>query len=134
MLLIVGMVFAKDAPDARLQSLRSVFVSGNNQGAEQVREDLKKDAEKSKGCLTLATNQKDADGTLDIQTDGNSSMGGGMGSLGGRNWIVSGTVTLKSGDLVWSHSERFSDTPLKSGAKTAGKLVYSKLRKAACGN
>jgi len=29
-----------------------------------------------------------------------------------RDWIVLATLTLKSGDLIWSHSERFFRCPI----------------------
>ena len=59
------------------------------------------------------------------------TQGGVVGGLGGRSWIVSGTLTLKSGDLVWSRSERFADAPFMSGGKTAGNLLIRHLADAA---
>jgi hypothetical protein len=113
---------AKDRPDQRLKTVTSVFVSGNNQAAEGARQTL----QNGKTCLTLATKAPEADAVLDVNAE-SQSQGGQIGGLGGRAWIVSGTVTLKSGDLVWSHSERFSDAPLMSGGKTAGSLLVRHL-------
>lgn len=111
---------ARDHADERLKSVMSVFVSGNNQAAEGARQAL----QDAKTCLTLATKAADADAVLDISAD---TQRGAFGDFGGREWIASGTLTLKSGDLVWSHSQRFSDAPLKSGGKTAGSLLVHHL-------
>jgi hypothetical protein len=128
---ILGLLFwsppalGKEQPNPRLQGLRSVFVSGNNQAAEGARNTL----EGGKTCLSIATKAEDADGVLAIDADTHS---GDNSMLGTRDWIASGTLTLKSGDLVWSHSERFSDAPFKSGGKTAGNLLVRHLADAAC--
>jgi hypothetical protein len=81
---------------------------------------------KAARCLSLATKADAADAVLAIEADTRSE-GGEFGSLGVRNWIASGNLTLKSGDLVWSHSERFADAPFKSGGKTAGNLLVRRL-------
>jgi hypothetical protein len=123
-LLIAGalVLACKDQPDPRLKDVTAVFVKGNNQAAEAARQALKS----GKTCLALATKESDADATLEIGND-SQSMGGAMGGFGGRTNVVSGALTLKSGDLVWSRSERTSDAPFMSGAKTAGGLLISHL-------
>lgn len=102
----------------------SVFVSGNNQAAEKARAVLRN----GKTCFTLTTKAADGDAVLEITTD-TQSQGGTFGAFGGRTWIASGTLTLKSGDLAWSRSERFSDAPFMSGGKTAGDLLVNRLAK-----
>jgi hypothetical protein len=92
---------AKDHVDERLKDLTSVFVTGNNQSAEGARKVLQDE----KTCLSLAPKAIDADAVLDITVDA-QSQGGPIGGMGGRAWIASGTLTLKSGELVWSRSER----------------------------
>jgi hypothetical protein len=119
---LAGPCAAKDRTDQRLKGVTSVFVSGNNQAAEAARQVLLN----GKTCLMLAGKAADADGVLDISTD-SQRQSGGFGDFGARTWIASGTLTLKSGDLVWSHSERFSDAPMKSGGKTAGNLLVRHL-------
>jgi hypothetical protein len=119
--------------DPRLSGIHALFIKGNNQAAEGARKELEKDETKRKGCLTLATNPKDSDATLEIAGDSSSSEGGSFGSLGARNWIASGTLTTQGGDVLWQQSERFSDAPFQSGGKTAGKLLYLRLRHTACG-
>jgi len=108
----------------------AIFITGNNQAAEGARHEL----EGKRTCFTLATKADDADAVLaiDASTQSEGSESGGLGGgFGGRHWIVSGTLTLKSGDLVWSHSERFMDAPFKSGGKTAGSLLIRHLADAA---
>lgn len=117
-------VCAGERPDDRLLHVNSIFVTGNNQAAEQVRRDLAA----GKSCVRLAEKIDAADAVLDINAQGDS-MGGHLGSLGGRTWIVSGTVTLRSGELIWSRSQRSSDSPLKSGAKSAGAILLSRFSK-----
>jgi len=119
---LAGPCTARDRADERLKRVTSVFVSGNNQAAEGARHTL----QTGKTCLTLASKATDADAILDISAE-SQSQGGMIGGMGGRTWVASGTLTLKSGDLVWSRSERFSDAPFKSGGKTAGDLLVHHL-------
>lgn len=123
-LLMCSVAFAKDKPDPRLSAVKNVFVQGNNQAAEKAREVLAH----GKTCLSLATKAADADAVLDVATD-TQSQGQAFGPMGGTNWIANATLTLKSGDLVWSKSERFSDAPFRSGGKVAGELLIKDLVK-----
>ena len=121
-------LLSAEKPDGRLKTVNSVFVSGNNQAAEKARELLRS----GKTCLALADKAGDADAVMEIRAEG-QTQGGNFGMLGGRNWIASATLTLSSGALIWSHSERFMDAPLKSGGKAAGALLVNRLvRDAAC--
>lgn len=124
LLLIAALSFCADRADPRLKSVGSVFVKGNNQAAERARESLRQ----GKTCFTLAGKAEDADAIMEIATE-TQSQGGVFGSMGARAWIASATLTLKSGDLVWSRSERFSDAPFMSGGKTAGDLLLNRLAK-----
>lgn len=128
--LFASFMQGKDKPDARLLTVTSVFVQGNNQAAEGARQTLRS----GKTCLTLATKAADADAVLDVNAD-SQTQGGEIGGFGGRAWIAAGTLTLKSGDLVWSRSDRFSDAPMMSGGKTAGNLLIRHLAEdAGCKN
>lgn len=121
-----GGLWPKDRPvDKRLATVALVFVSGNNQAAERARDTLRD----SKTCLGLASNAADADAVLEISSESQSLGGGGFGEFGARSTIASATLTLKSGDLVWSRSQRWSDAPFKSGGKTAGYLLIRDLAK-----
>ncbi|MCU1336351.1 MAG: hypothetical protein JWO19_1932 [Bryobacterales bacterium] len=126
--LAAGVLFAKDKPDARLREVKKVFVAGNNEAAEKIRSDLRKDMEKRQGCLTLVTKPADADATLEVADDSV------VRELGTRHDRVTATLTLKSGDLVWSHTDSWSDDPLifQSGVKTAASAIYNWLKKDAC--
>lgn len=118
----------KEKPDPRLNDVASVFVAGNNQAAEKARVAIRN----GKSCFTLAGKAADADAVLEIKAD-TETQGGTFGSLGARTWIASATLTLKSGDLVWSKSERFNDAPFMSGGKTTGDLLVHRLaRDAGC--
>ena len=112
----------KDHADERLSNVTSVFVTGNNQAAEGARQTL----EDGKTCLSLNAKAVGADAVLDVTAD-SQNQGGPIGGMGGRAWIASGTLTLKSGELVWSRSVRFSDAPFMSGGKTAGSLLVHRL-------
>ena len=119
----------KKQVDERLRSVNTIFVKGNSQAADRAREMLR---EGKKTCFSVAGRADDADAVLEL---GDSAVGdpGMLGTLGARHNVVSGTLTLKSGDLVWSHSARFSDAPFMSGAKTAADILLSNLSKdAAC--
>ena len=112
--------------DPRLVKVSTIYVEGNNQAAQAIRKKLRKGFKK--GCLTLATKRTEADAILQIN-EGNQSMGGPTGGLGGRSSVVSGTLVTLDEEYLWDHSERFSDAPFMSGAKTAGGLLLHRLAK-----
>jgi hypothetical protein len=122
-LLLAVPLMARQKPVAALSGISSVFVQGNNQAAEKARDDLSK----SNSCLALATKASDADAVLDISVAMPARDNTMQGLFGPATSIVSATLTMKSGDLVWSKSERYGDTPLRSGAKIAGGLIIKDL-------
>lgn len=96
-------------------------------GAEKIRSVLR---EGQKTCFSLVTKSADADAVLEVSD--NSQMEPGS-LVGERQSLVSGNLTIKTGDLIWSGSSRFSDAPLMSGSKTAGELLIRQLaRDAQC--
>jgi len=109
--------------DPRIKDVRKVFVKGTNEAAERAREELTKN-----GCLSLAGSAESADAVMEVNADA-VSQGGLLGNAGARNWIVSSTLTLKSGDLIWSKSTRMMDAPFKGGGGVAGKLLVNYLSK-----
>lgn len=119
-------LYPRQRGDKRLQTVVAVFVSGNNQAAEKARETLRSE----KTCLRLAPNAAESDAVLEIALE-SQSQGGILGGFGGRASIASGTLALKSGDLIWSRSYRFSDAPFRSGGKVAGNLLVRRLAKEA---
>ena len=110
----------------KLRSIRLVFVDGNNQAASHIRKELKK--EKQKGCLREALKAEDADAVLEIDSDSEAE----SGPFAVRQWIVSGKLNSKSGEVLWSDSARLEDAPLNSGGKTAAKLLLDQLQKHVC--
>ena len=106
--------------------IRLVFVNGNNQAASHIRKELKK--EKQKGCLREALKAEDADAVLEIDSDSEAE----SGPFAVRQWIVSGKLHSKSGEVLWSESERLEDAPLSSGGKTAAKVLLGHLQEQVC--
>src|SRR5947209_7384361 len=84
---------ANDRPAEQLRSVSSIYISGNNQAAEGARRVVTA----GKTCFTLATKADAADAVLEVAAE-SQSMGGPIGGLGGRSSVVSGTLTLRSGD------------------------------------
>jgi len=115
-------------PDPRLHTVKKIFVAGNNEAAEKIRSEVRKDTDKGKVCFALVTRSGDADATLDVADDSVKE----PGLVSGRHDRVTASVTLNSGDLIWSYTQSFSDAPFMSGVKTAAGLVYGKLKKDAC--
>lgn len=116
----------KDDRTEKLRSIRLVFVDGNNQAASHIRKELKK--EKQKGCLTEASKAEDADAVLEI--DSHSEVE--SGPFAERHWIVSGKLHSKSGEVLWSESERLEDEPFNSGGKIAAKELLGQLQEQIC--
>jgi len=116
--------------DARLKEVHTVFVTGNNQAAEKIRSEMRRDTDKGKGCMVLVTNADKADATFDVATDSNLTRNAVMRE---RDWLVNGTLTTKAGDIIWSSHAQFSDAPMMSGGDIAGQILYRHLRADACG-
>lgn len=107
-------------PDPRLASVTSIFVSGNNEAALHARALLSKNK-----CLTLAVKAEEADATLEVAAvrppPDRSILGPGSVVE------VSSTLTLKSGELLWSNVERESQTVFSNGAKEGAAITIHKL-------
>jgi len=108
----------------RFKAIHMIFVEGNNVGAEGLRDEL----EKGKSCFQLATNKSDADAVLEVKTDSAMTTGG----LGVRDYVVSGNLTDKQGNLLWSRSMRGEDSPFSNGGKQNGKYLLKMLTREAC--
>lgn len=105
--------------DQRLHNVSKLFIKGNSQASDKARDMLRQ----GQTCFILTTRPEDADAILEIQ---DSAIGTGS-IVSPRENTVSGTLTLSSGDLIWSDSARFSDAPFMSGSKTAAKLLVQRL-------
>jgi len=91
---------ASNEPKRGLASIHKVFIKGNNEAATTMRSALIKRAESGAGsCLGLAMSEKTADGTLELSQD--------TASNGLRT--VSGTLSDRDGNVLWSHSENAQD-------------------------
>jgi hypothetical protein len=110
----------------KLRSIRLVFVDGNNQAAGHIRKELRK--EKQRGCLREALKAEDADAVLEI--DSHSEVE--SGPFAERHWIVSGKLHSRSGEVLWSDSERLEDEPFNRGGKTAAKELLGQLQEQVC--
>src|SRR5258706_1980586 len=122
LILLCNYAAAKDTPDPRVRAVKSIFVAGNNEAAEKIRSDIRNDSEKGRACFTLVTKAADADAVLDVNDDSVKE----PGLTTGRHDRVTGTLTTKSGDLIWSRTDSFSDAPLMSGVKTPAGLAYKR--------
>ena len=116
----------KDDRTEMLRSIRLVFVDGNNKAASHIRNELKK--EKQRGCLREALKAEDADAVLEIDSHSEAE----SDPFGVRQWIVSGKLHSKSGELLWSESERLADEPISRGGKTAAKVLLGQLQEQVC--
>jgi hypothetical protein len=115
LILAARLAMPADKTNPQVAALRgkSIFVEGNNQAAQKIRSFISDD---KKTCFVLAPKQADADATLAVSDE----------PLSRASHRVSGTLTLKSGDLVWSATDL---GPLVSSS--AAKLVFMKMQRAA---
>jgi hypothetical protein len=90
---------AKDKPAIekenliKLQAVKTIFVDGNNESADKVRQHLE-----SWTCLALTNNKSTADAVIDVkeQQKPNADINKVATSL---------TITLPNGDLIWSRTK-----------------------------
>jgi hypothetical protein len=124
-LLAAAMSLAKDKPAAeqenlaKLRAVRTVFVEGNNESADKVRQHLE-----SWTCLVLSTNKTAADAVMaiDERTKPNTDINKVATSL---------TISLPNGDLIWSRTKT-GEGFIHSGAGEAVEKVLHDLSKDAC--
>jgi hypothetical protein len=104
---------------AKLQAVKTVFVEGNSESADKVREHLE-----SQSCLRLVNNKSKADAIMSISEE--NKPGEGM------QWLVTSiTVTTQDGDQIWSKSKGGGGF-VHSGAGMATDKLLHDLRKDAC--
>jgi hypothetical protein len=118
-LFVCTLLVAKDqkGPDPALANFHKVFVKGNSEAAVRVRTVLNKDTKSGKsgpnktGCLELVSNPADADGVLEIE--GREEPRNPSDVLPGLNSNhVSGTLTDKQGNVIWSGAKAGNNMPL----------------------
>lgn len=122
--LLAASMSAKDKPAiekenlTKLQAVKTIFVNGNNESADKVREHLE-----SWTCLKLTNNKTTADAVMDVQEREKPSEI--------HEVAISLTITLPNGDLIWSRTKTGSGF-VHSGAGEAAEKVLHDLSKDAC--
>ena len=105
MIVAVG---AKENEDARLSGVEKVFVARNSRSANEVRKTLNDLHAKTRWkniCISGVTNKDEADAVLEIA----ESVPLGEWKDGTtRLPQTAGTLTLKSGDVIWSNDSQYS--------------------------
>jgi hypothetical protein len=123
-LLATAMSLAKDKPKieqenlAKLQSAKAVFVDGNNESADKVRQHLE-----SWTCLTLTNNKSTADAIMDVQEREKPS---DINKV-----ATSVTISMTNGDQIWSRTKT-GEGFVHSGAGEAVEKLLHDLSKDAC--
>ncbi len=123
-LLVASMSPGKDKPAiekenlAKLQAVKTIFVDGNNESADKVRQHLE-----SWTCLQLTNNRTTADAVMDVQEREKPSEI--------HEVATSLTITLPNGDLIWSRTKTGGGF-VHSGAGEAVEKVLHDLSKDAC--
>jgi len=122
---LIALAFAGTKPaitqenTAKLQSVKAVFVEGNSESADKIREHLE-----SQSCFTLVNNKSKADAVMNVSEENKPGEGPG--------WLVTSiTLTTPDGDQIWSKSKGGGGF-VHSGAGMATDNLLHDLRKAGC--
>lgn len=124
-LLVTAMSLAKDKPAiekenlAKLQSVKTLFVDGNNESADKVRQHLE-----AWTCLVLSNNKTTADAVMGVEekTIPTSDINKVSTSM---------IITMPNGDVIWSRTKAGAAF-VHSGAGEAVEKVLHDLSKDAC--
>jgi len=108
--------------DPRVQEVRTIFIKGNNEAAVKARENLSKWT-----CFRLAKNASAADGILEFSQQ--QSVSGAVFSSNRERSIVSGELTSKDGDVLWSKSATQDAGLINTGAGSAARSVLVHLQR-----
>ncbi|MGA1998463.1 MAG: hypothetical protein ABSG52_00600 [Terriglobales bacterium] len=111
-----------------------VFVAGNNATALEVRRTMEKFTSKpnpkSKFCMILVDNPKDADATLSVESIVNGR------SMGAANYTSSAQLTSADGTLLWSDSvgdgSKFMDVMVGGSPGIAASRLLTNAAKKVC--
>ena len=115
LILAACVAMPSDKSNAQVVALKgkSVFVQGNNQAANKIRSLISGD---KKACFILAPKEADAEASLAISDE----------ALPQASNRVSGTLTLKTGELIWSATDLGA-----LANSSAARLLYIKMQRAA---
>ncbi len=108
-----------------LQSVRTLFVKGNSETSNTLREKMS-----IYSCLQTALSEKKADAVMDVDETARRS----DSILGGHSNKVSSsvTITMPNGDVVWSKNKQGTEGLIHSGAGGAAVDLLRNLAKEAC--
>jgi hypothetical protein len=102
----------------KLQTVKTVFVDGNNESADKVRQHLE-----AWTCLKLSNNKSTADAVMDVQEREKTS---------DMNKVATSIImTMPNGDQIWSRTKT-GEGFVHSGAGEAVEKVLHDLSKDAC--
>ena len=130
-LLLISLVVAQDSQaPAKLK----VFVQGNNATANEIRRELQKATDKpnpkSKFCMALVDNPKDADAIFAVD----AVVNGRSGSMA--SYTSSAQLTASDGKLLWSNSvgdgSKFGDLFAGGNSGISGSRLVMSASKAVC--
>src|SRR5258707_6915264 len=107
-----------------LQSVRTLFVKGNSETSNTLREKMS-----IYSCLQTALSEKKADAVMDVDETARRS----DSILGGHSNKVSSsvTITMPNGDVVWSKNKQGTEGLIHSGAGGAAAVLVPHLAKKA---
>jgi len=103
---------------AKLQALKTIFVDGNNESADKVRQHLE-----AWTCLTLSNNKSTADAVMDVQEREKPS--------DIHKVATSVIVMMPNGDQIWTRTKT-GEGFVHSGAGEAVEKLLHDLSKDAC--
>lgn len=117
-----------------LADVRTIFIDGNNESANNARNDLLKTIAKNpnNACFKPVGVRKLADAILQIAES--DTAGGSGGILGGTNLestVASGTLINAEGDMLWSNSKQGMQGVFHTGAGDAARNLIIPLYLAA---
>ena len=119
-----------------ISDVRSIFISGNNEATADARRNLLKIQSKSPdhACFHISGVRAAADAVLDLnESDTSGGSGGIFGGNGHETTVVSGSLTNKNGDLLWSDAKQGIQGIVHTGAGDAeGNSMRSLFKAAGC--
>jgi hypothetical protein len=114
-----------EANQAELQTVRTVFIDGNSEAADKLREKME-----IYTCLKVGNNKAKADAVMAVDESARNSDSALMGH--DNKVSASVVITMPNGDQVWSKNKLGGEGFVHSGAGTAAVNLLRALAKDAC--